>query len=76
MTNLLSNDSPESIISILNNLGITDNTPVVVYDDTFGALASRVAWSFKFVGHENVSLLEVTYSGWKNLGLEIEKTPQ
>jgi thiosulfate/3-mercaptopyruvate sulfurtransferase len=75
LANLLSNDSPESIINILNNLGIADNTPVVVYDDTFGALASRVAWSFKFVGHGNVSLLEVTYSGWKNLGLEIEKKP-
>jgi thiosulfate/3-mercaptopyruvate sulfurtransferase len=64
LANLLSNDSPESIISVLNNLGIANNTPVVVYDDTFGALASRVAWSFKFVGHENVSLLGVTYSGW------------
>jgi len=73
LADLLSNDSPESIIKILNNLGISDNTAVVVYDDTFGALASRVAWSFNFVGHKNVSLLEVTYSSWKNLGLEIEK---
>jgi thiosulfate/3-mercaptopyruvate sulfurtransferase len=72
---LLSDDSPKSIIRILNNLGISDETAVVVYDDTFGALASRVAWSFKFVGHKNVSLLEVTYSGWKNLGLDIEKKP-
>ena len=63
--------SPLSIL--LNNLGISDNTSVVVYDDTFGALTSRVAWSFKFVGHKNVSLLEVTFSGWKNLGLDIEK---
>ena len=75
LAELLSDDSPESIINILNNLGISDNTLVVVYDDTFGALASRVAWSFKFVGHKDVSLLEVTYSGWKNLGLEIEQKP-
>jgi thiosulfate/3-mercaptopyruvate sulfurtransferase len=73
LADLLSDDSPESIIKIMNDLGIGDNTPVVVYDDTFGALASRVAWSFKFIGHKNVSLLEVTYSGWKNMGLEIEK---
>ncbi len=73
LSDLLSDDSPESVIKIMNNLGIADNTPVVVYDDTFGALASRVAWSFKFIGHTNVSLLEVTYSGWKNMGLEIEK---
>jgi thiosulfate/3-mercaptopyruvate sulfurtransferase len=75
LAELLSDDSPNSIVNILNNLGIDDDTPVVVYDDTFGALAARVAWSFEFVGHRNVSLLEVTYSGWKNLGLEIEQKP-
>ncbi len=73
LAELLSNDDPESIVKILNNLGISDNTPVVIYDNTFGALASRVAWSFKFVGHSNVSLLEVTYDNWKKLGLEIER---
>jgi thiosulfate/3-mercaptopyruvate sulfurtransferase len=73
LSDLLSNDSPEYIVESLNNLGISDDTFVVVYDDTFGALASRVAWSFKFVGHKNVFLLETTFSGWKNLGLDIEK---
>jgi thiosulfate/3-mercaptopyruvate sulfurtransferase len=73
LAELLSNDDPKSIIKILNNLGISDDTPVVIYDDTFGALASRVAWSFKFVGHSNVALLEVTFDNWKKLGLEIER---
>lgn len=73
LAELLSKDDPEAIIKILNNLGISDNTLVVIYDDTFGALASRVAWSFKFVGHRNVALLEVTYDTWKKLGLEIER---
>lgn len=73
LAELLSNDDPESIIKILTNLGISDDTPVVIYDDTFGALASRVAWSFKYVGHSNVALLEVTFDNWKKLGLEVEK---
>lgn len=73
LADLLANDEPDSIIHILNKLGISEETPVVIYDDTFGALASRVAWSFKFVGHENVGLLEVTYDTWKKLGLEIER---
>lgn len=73
LAELLSNDDPESIIKILNNLGISNDTSVVIYDDTFGALASRVAWSFKFVGHSNVALLEVTFDNWKKLGLEIER---
>jgi thiosulfate/3-mercaptopyruvate sulfurtransferase len=73
LSDLLSDDSPNSIIKILNNLGISDDTFVVVYDDTFGALAARVAWSFKFVGHKGVSLLDITFSQWKNMGLEIEE---
>lgn len=72
LANLLSNDSPEQIVKLLETLGIYDEMPVVVYDDTFGALAARVAWSFQYVGHENTSLLEMTYTNWKNLGLEIE----
>ncbi|HEU5461697.1 MAG TPA: rhodanese-like domain-containing protein [Nitrososphaeraceae archaeon] len=72
LANLLSNDSPELIVKLLQNLGIDDEMPVVVYDDTFGALAARVAWTFQYVGHENTSLLEMTYTNWKNLGLEIE----
>ena len=70
---LLSNDSPEQIVKLLESLGISDEMPVVVYDDTFGALAARVAWTFQYVGHENTSLLEMTFTNWKNLGLEIEK---
>jgi len=72
LANLLSNDSPEHIVKLLETLGIYDEMPVVVYDDTFGALAARVAWTFQYVGHENTSLLEMTYTNWKNLGLEIE----
>lgn len=73
LADLLSDDSPEAIINILSNLGIGNDTLVVIYDNTFGALASRVAWSFKFVGHREVSILEVTFDTWKSLGLEIEK---
>ncbi|HEY7573107.1 MAG TPA: rhodanese-like domain-containing protein [Nitrososphaeraceae archaeon] len=63
---------PSGIIEILKNLGVTDTLPVVIYDDTFGALAARVAWTLQYVGHSNTSLLEVTYSQWKRMGLETE----
>jgi thiosulfate/3-mercaptopyruvate sulfurtransferase len=69
---LLEKDTPTSILDILQNLGISDKLPVVIYDNTFGALAARVAWSFQYVGHANTAMLEVTFSQWKNLGLETE----
>jgi len=70
LATLLSDDSPERVVKLVNSMGIDDETPVVVYDDTFGALASRVAWTLEYLGHSDVSLLETTYSKWKSMGLE------
>jgi len=72
LSRLLEKDTPDSILDILQNLGISDKMPVVIYDNTFGALAARVAWSFQYVGHANTAILEMTFSHWKNLGLETE----
>jgi thiosulfate/3-mercaptopyruvate sulfurtransferase len=73
LAKLLDNDSPERIVQLLEQTGISDKTPVVVYDDTFGALAARVAWTFQYVGHSNTSLLETTFAKWKSYGFETEK---
>ena len=70
LASLLSGDSPESAVKLFEELGIADDTKVVVYDDTFGALASRVVWTLQYIGHKNVALLEVTYSQWKDLGFK------
>ncbi len=77
LSTLLADDSPEKILQYAQSFGIDDETPVVVYDDTFGALASRVAWTLQYIGHEEVSLLDITYTEWKKLGLEtsLESTP-
>ncbi|MDW0155211.1 MAG: rhodanese-like domain-containing protein [Nitrososphaeraceae archaeon] len=73
LAKVLDNDTPERIILLLEQSGISDKTPVVVYDDTFGALAARVAWTFQYVGHANTSLLETTFTNWKSYGFETEK---
>ncbi len=73
LANLLSDDSPEKVLKLIQSLGIDDETHVVVYDDTFGALASRVAWTLQYLGHEDVSLLDMTYEQWNSLGLESDQ---
>jgi len=76
LASLLADDSPDKVLQYAQSFGISDETPVVVYDDTFGALASRIAWTLEYIGHEDVSLLDVTYSTWKKLGLEVNsQTP-
>ncbi len=72
LATLLSDDSPERALRLACSLGVGDETPVVVYDDTFGALASRVAWTLEHLGHKDVTLLDSTYSVWKFQGLEID----
>src|SRR5438105_870026 len=76
LARVLENDVPEKVVDILQELGISESMPVVIYDDTFGALAARVAWTFQYVGHENTALLETTFGQWKELGLETEKQPR
>ena len=73
LAKVLENDTAERIVQLLEQSGISDKTPVVVYDDTFGALAARVAWTFQYVGHVNTSLLETTFTKWKSYGFETEK---
>jgi thiosulfate/3-mercaptopyruvate sulfurtransferase len=73
LSKVLENETPEMIVELLEKSGISDKTPVIVYDDTFGALAARVAWTFQFVGHTNTSLLETTFTKWKSYGFETEK---
>ncbi|MGQ0792366.1 MAG: sulfurtransferase, partial [Nitrosopumilaceae archaeon] len=72
LATLLSDDAPERVVKLVNNLGIDDETSVVVYDDTFGALASRVAWTLEYLGHNDVSLLEMTFGQWNSLGHETD----
>ena len=76
LARLLEDDSPETVAKIAGSLGIGDETRLVVYDDTFGAIASRIAWALEHTGHENVTLLDSVFSQWDALGLETDsKTP-
>ena len=70
LANLLADDDPQKVLHLTQSFGIDDETSVVVYDDTFGALASRVAWTLQYIGHDDVSLLDITYGTWKKMGLE------
>lgn len=69
---LLSDDSPDTVASLAGSLGIDPETYVVIYDDTFGALASRVAWTLEYLGHQDVRLLDTTYKTWQQMGLETD----
>ncbi len=61
------------LVEIFKSVGVSNERRVIVYDDIFGAVAARIAWTLEYLGHENVSLLSITFSKWKELGYKVEK---
>lgn len=51
---------------VLSRVGISNATRVVAYDDQGGAMASRLWWLLKYLGHEQVFVLDEGYSAWVN----------
>lgn len=51
--------SPQKFAQVLNKLGISPNSHVVVYDDKNGAnAAARLWWMLRAAGHEQVQVLD------------------
>ena len=48
----------------LGRMGIGDGVQVVVYDDSGGAIAARLWWHLRFLGHEAVAVLDGGWSAW------------
>lgn len=49
----------------LGKWGVDKNKQVVVYDDTFGAMACRMWWLLRWLGHDNVALLDGVFPKWQ-----------
>lgn len=56
----------------LGELGIGNDTVVVVYDDANGAVAARAWWLLRWLGHDAVRLLDGGLARWRALGLPLE----
>lgn len=55
----------------LGRLGISPSTRVVVYDDAGGAIAARMWWMLRSIGHEMVALLDGGLASWIEAGLPL-----
>jgi thiosulfate/3-mercaptopyruvate sulfurtransferase len=66
---------PEELARRLGEWGIDGDKQVVVYDDTFGAMAGRLWWLLRWLGHDRVALLDGGLPAWKRVGLPLSATP-
>ncbi len=55
---------PAIFAATLESWGVSNDSNVVVYDDQGGAIAARLWWMLRWVGHESVVLLDGGLSSW------------
>lgn len=48
----------------LSRWGVDSSKQVVVYDDSFGSMAVRMWWLLRWLGHDNVALLDGNWPIW------------
>ena len=56
---------------LLASRGVSNEVPVVVYDDTTGIRAARAFWFLEFFGHPNTRVLDGGFNAWTRHGLPV-----
>lgn len=56
----------------LGRLGIGADDYVVAYDDAGGAVAARLWWQLRWIGHVETAVLDGGIAAWRNAGLGLE----
>ncbi|HID53972.1 MAG TPA: sulfurtransferase [Anaerolineae bacterium] len=63
--------SPQTLAMLFSRLGIGEMTQVVAYDNKNGAIASRLWWELRYMGHEAVAVLDGGWAAWQKAGLPV-----
>ncbi len=56
-------------------IGISDDTHVVCYDANDAMFAARLWWMLRWIGHDNVSVLDGGFKLWQQAGYEVTTEP-
>lgn len=61
----------EALAALFSKAGIDENTTVIAYDDQEMAMAGRLWWLLRYLGHDKTAVLDGGYAAWKEAGYEI-----
>ena len=62
---------PETLGLKLAAWGVSDDSQVVVYDEAVGAVAARMWWALRWLGHTPVAVLDGGLSKWNEAGYSL-----
>ena len=67
------NPLPDALMFLqaMSALGVGTDTQVVAYDNSGGLYAARLWWMLRWIGHENVAVLDGGLGAWKAAGLPL-----
>lgn len=63
---------PADFVQTLSGLGISNGDQVVVYDGGGGALAARLWWMLRWLGHTRVAILDGGFAAWQRAGAAVK----
>jgi thiosulfate/3-mercaptopyruvate sulfurtransferase len=62
---------PEALAERFRALGVGRNSTVIAYDASSGAIAARAWWLLRWLGHDNVMILDGGFNAWLDAGLPL-----
>lgn len=63
--------SVEQFVTTLSAWGIGAGVQVVAYDDTGGSMAARLWWMLRWLGHDDVAVLDGGWQAWNAAGYPV-----
>jgi thiosulfate/3-mercaptopyruvate sulfurtransferase len=68
----------EALTATFGRLGIDEQVQVIAYDQGAGMFAARLWWLLRWLGHEQVAVLNGGFAAWERAGLPVTgaKTPR
>jgi len=60
---------PARLAAMLARFGVSNDSQVVAYDDSGGMFAARLWWLLRWLGHDDVAVLDGGLAAWRLAGL-------